>query len=317
MKEWNDLKIIGVDQGYGNMKTANTITPTGLVAYDEEPVFTGDTLVFGGKHYRIGVGHKEFVVDKTADDDFYILTLASIAKELRCAELTKAKIHLAVGLPMTWVGRQREQLRAYLLRNQEVTFLYNDEEYQLQMDGCSVFLQGYPAVLGLVGELQGDVLLADVGNGTMNILYLNDGRPNPAKVWTEKLGVEQCVIAVRSAVMNEFGVVIQDHTIEQVLRTNKAPINKKYLDCIRQTAKEYVAQLFTVLRRHEYDPDLIRLVVAGGGACLVKHFGKQKHNIQIVDDLCAAAKGYEFLALKKLEKEETSHGRVQTADHSL
>lgn len=25
-------------------------TPTGLVAYDEEPVFTGDTLVFGGKH---------------------------------------------------------------------------------------------------------------------------------------------------------------------------------------------------------------------------------------------------------------------------
>lgn len=50
MKEWNDLKIIGVDQGYGNMKTANTITPTGLVAYDEEPVFTGDTLVFGGKH---------------------------------------------------------------------------------------------------------------------------------------------------------------------------------------------------------------------------------------------------------------------------
>lgn len=61
MKEWNDLKIIGVDQGYGNMKTANTITPTGLVAYDEEPVFTGDTLVFGGKHYRIGVGHKASV----------------------------------------------------------------------------------------------------------------------------------------------------------------------------------------------------------------------------------------------------------------
>ena len=104
-------------------------------------------------------------------------------------------------------------------------------------------------------------------------------------------------------------------TIEQVLRTNKAPINKKYLDCIRQTAKEYVAQLFTVLRRHEYDPDLIRLVVSGGGACLVKHFGKQKHNIQIVDDLCAAAKGYEFLALKKLEKEETGNGRAKETVH--
>ncbi len=29
MKQFNDITIIGIDQGYGNMKTANTIFPYG------------------------------------------------------------------------------------------------------------------------------------------------------------------------------------------------------------------------------------------------------------------------------------------------
>ena len=35
----NDFIIVGVDAGYGNMKTANTIFPTGLAAMDTEPYF--------------------------------------------------------------------------------------------------------------------------------------------------------------------------------------------------------------------------------------------------------------------------------------
>ena len=32
MKQFNDITIIGIDQGYGNMKTANTIFPTAITA---------------------------------------------------------------------------------------------------------------------------------------------------------------------------------------------------------------------------------------------------------------------------------------------
>ena len=30
MKHYNDFLIVGIDHGYGNIKTANTVTPTGI-----------------------------------------------------------------------------------------------------------------------------------------------------------------------------------------------------------------------------------------------------------------------------------------------
>ena len=41
MRELNNIKIIAVDHGYGNIKTANTVTPTGVTAYETEPIFSG------------------------------------------------------------------------------------------------------------------------------------------------------------------------------------------------------------------------------------------------------------------------------------
>ena len=42
MKRLNDQFIIGVDHGYGNIKTANHCFKTGILGYDSEPLFTGD-----------------------------------------------------------------------------------------------------------------------------------------------------------------------------------------------------------------------------------------------------------------------------------
>lgn len=77
MKQFNDITIIGIDQGYGNMKTANTIFPTAITAYDTAPMFKGDVLEYGGKFYRVGEGHKGFVADKSTDGDFYVKTCLS------------------------------------------------------------------------------------------------------------------------------------------------------------------------------------------------------------------------------------------------
>ena len=58
--------------GYGNIKTANCCFPAGLTVHDAEPVFKDDLLVYDGRYYLIGTGHKEFKADKTGDDDYYI-----------------------------------------------------------------------------------------------------------------------------------------------------------------------------------------------------------------------------------------------------
>lgn len=41
MRKFNEMYVIGIDHGYGNMKTANCCFKTGLLSYDAEPLFTG------------------------------------------------------------------------------------------------------------------------------------------------------------------------------------------------------------------------------------------------------------------------------------
>ena len=103
----NGTIILGVDNGYGNVKTAHRVFPTGIIKCDSEPVLSKEYIEYDGSYYIIGEGHKGFVADKQEDDDTYILTLAAIAKELEARGLTETRIHLAVGLPLKWVQAQR------------------------------------------------------------------------------------------------------------------------------------------------------------------------------------------------------------------
>ena len=102
-----------------------TVTPTGITAYDTEPIFSGNILEYNGTYYRIGEGHKEFIPDKAMDEDYYLLTLMAVARELNAYGIREADVHLAAGLPLTWVRKQREDFRTYLLRNEYVSFHFN------------------------------------------------------------------------------------------------------------------------------------------------------------------------------------------------
>ena len=303
MRELNNIKIIAVDHGYGNIKTANTLTPTGVTAYETEPIFSGNILEYGGIYYRIGEGHKEFIADKAMDEDYYILTLMAVARELNVYGIREADVHLAAGLPLTWIRKQREDFRSYLLRNKEVNFRFNGKDYHIRFVGCSLFPQGYPAIINQLGNFRNESFSRH-WNGTMNILYINNkscGKP----LLDGKVCVNQCMIATKNAVLDSFGVKIEESTIEQVLRFGTADISKPYLDCITSIARRYVADIFATLRRYEYNPDLMRLYIVGGGGCLVKHFGQyDESRVTILDDICATAKGYEYLAFASLRRKE-------------
>ena len=155
VKDHQGMKIIGIDNGYGNIKTANCCFPAGLTAHNTEPVFKDDLLTYDGRYYLIGAGHKEFTADKTGDDDYYILTLAAIARELNVHGLTDATVRLAVGLPLTWVSRQREDFKVYLTRNREPSFIFRGKAYRVEIAGVDVFPQGFAAVAGQIRDFQG------------------------------------------------------------------------------------------------------------------------------------------------------------------
>ena len=60
MKQLMNMQIIGIDHGYGNLKTASGIFPASVLTFDHEPVHAQDLLIYNGKYHVIGSGHREF-----------------------------------------------------------------------------------------------------------------------------------------------------------------------------------------------------------------------------------------------------------------
>ena len=181
--------------------------------------------------------------------------------------------------------------------------MFKKVEYYVRIVGADVFPQGFSAIADRLGTFKGVTLLADIGNGTMNLLYLRNGKPDSLAMFTEKFGTQQCVQAIRAAFMDRYHTTIDDFTIQEVLRTGKAEIQKEYLELMTAVAQQYVAQIFQRLREHEYNPALMQLYVVGGGGCLIRNFGKyDRRRVTILDDICATAKGYEYLAERYLKK---------------
>ena len=297
MKDFKNKVIIGIDHGYGNIKTANHIFKTGIMEYDAEPLFTNDMLVYGGKYYTIGEGHKEFKAEKQNDDDYYVLTLAAIAMELDDNDLTEADVFIAAGLPLTWTSGQKAEFAAYLTTNERITFVFRKVRYRIRIVGAKIYPQGYAAVANFASSMKGVNMVADIGNGTMNTLTVINGAPQQGRMFTEKFGTHQCTLAVREQFMRQTRREIDDAIIEEVLINGKANLSDADLKIIKATATEYVNNIFRRLREHGYDDKSTTLYVTGGGGCLVKNFyDYNKSRVFFVDDICAAAKGYEHMA---------------------
>ena len=295
--------IIGIDTGYGNVKTRNFCFKTGVSVHEKEPTFKGNLLIYGGRYFVIGEEHKEFTAEKFQDNDNYILTLAAIARELEQRGLTSARVHIAAGLPLSWVSEQKDAYQQYLLQNETADFTFRGAQYHVEFAGADILPQGFSAIADHLKDFRGVNLLADIGNGTMNVMYIIDCRPQVRKCFTEKYGTNQCMLAVRENLMRLCTATVDESAIEQVFRTGTAEISERYLEVIRDTASEYVEGIFRKLREREYDPESMKLHIVGGGGCLVKNFGRYEADRVIInEDICATAKGYEYLAGLKLRQ---------------
>ena len=217
--------------------------------------------------------------------------------------MTQAPVYLAVGLPLTWVGQQKDSFIRYLTQVRNLEYTFNGRDFAVEIVGVEMYAQGFAAVADRLKEFSGVNMLCDIGNGTMNIMYINNGRPISGQCYTEKFGTHQCMLAAREALMRTLHLKVDDSIIEQVLRTGVSDVDEKVVAIIRDTASDYVTGIMRSLREHEYNPMLMKLWLMGGGACLIQHFGQiDPQRMVILDDIKATAKGYQRLTAKALRK---------------
>ncbi len=293
---------IGVDHGYAAIKTVHLAFPAGLAAYEHEPYTRRDVLEYGGKFYVVGSGRQPLQKDKTRTEDYYLLTLAAIAKELeyRHAERTCSVI-LAAGLPLTSFGRNKKKFRKYLLRDsQTAAFRYEGRDYAVAIRDVELFPQGYSAILTQSGLLdEPSVILADIGGWTVDLMRLDGRIPSAATCRSLELGMIRCLDEIAEQVRRALGITLTTAQIESVLRGDASRIGDQAKAIIHAQAEQYVRDLLAAIMESGLDVGAMPTVFLGGGAALLKRYVPPAGALfqpVILDDICLNAKGYERLA---------------------
>ena len=302
--------IIGVDHGYAAMKTAHFSFPTGLVAYEHEPYTLNDVLEYGGKYYVVGSGRQPIQKNKTQTEDYYLLTLAAIAKELAHRNVgTAADIHLAAGLPLTSFGRDKKAFQDYLCRGgKPVSFRYEGQDYAVTISKVSLFPQGYAAVLTQNGLLdEPSIIVADIGGWTVDLMRLDDRIPNAATCRSMELGMIRCLDEISEQIRRSLGLSMTAAQIESVLRADASRMDEDAKKIIRQEAERYTKRLLSAIAESGLDVRAMPAVFLGGGAALLKQYVSAADGLCrpiILDDVSLNAKGYERLTEQMAQRYE-------------
>ena len=207
--------IIGIDHGYYAIKTAHCSFPAGLTSYGEHEPYTRQGLLeFGGCFFVCGSGRQPIQRDKTMNDNYYLLTLAAIAKEIRQRGLPpECSVRIAAGLPLTSFGRDKPKFKDYLLRsNQPVNYKFEGVEYSITIEEVAVFPQGYAALMTETGLLQDEpsMLLMDLGGWTVDLMRIDNAIPVADTAHSLELGMIRCVDDIREQVRRETGLSLTD-----------------------------------------------------------------------------------------------------------
>ena len=265
--------IIGVDHGYAAMKTAHFSFHTGLVAHEHEPYTLNNVLEYGGKYYVVGSGRQPLQKDKTQTEDYYLLTLAAIAKELAYRNAgTAADIHLAAGLPLTSFGRDKKAFRDYLCRGgKPVSFRYEGEDYVITISKVSLYPQGYAAALTQGSLLdEPSVIVADIGGWTVDMMRLDNGSASAGTCRSLELGMIRCLDEAREQVLRDTGLSLTDAQIERVLSGQPCSMDEEARGVIERQGRQYTEHLLSAAMEAGFDLKALPVVILGGVKAIAK-----------------------------------------------
>lgn len=275
---------IGIDHGYYAIKTRHFSFPAGIAVYSHEPYTLQNTLEYGGKFYVCGTGRQPILRNKTENDNYYLLTLAAIAREIKQrGENTECSVTLAAGLPLAGFGREKKFFREYLLRSsQPVCFKFEGVPYKITIEDVNLFPQGYSAIAIHPELIQNEpsVLLMDIGGWTVDLMRLDNGVPNASTCRSLELGMIRCIDETKEQVRRDVGLSVTDAQVERVLAGKPCSMDEKARSIIRRQGRLYTERLLSAVMESGFDLKAIPVVMLGGGASVVKG------NVSPQDGLC-------------------------------
>lgn len=292
----NRVEVIGIDHGWSGMKTVHEVFTSGCKEISTEPAFTENLLEFGGKYYKIGSRRLEVKDTKVTDENYYMLTLAAVAKELKIRGRKTAHVLLAVGLPLTRFGDEKKEFVSYLSRKKEVSFTFEKEKYHIFIDNVCVYPQCYAAVIDRIDKFPEKQLVVDIGSWTVDIMPIIGHLPDESACVTQPHGIITCIQQINKECVRQLNAEVDEYDIQKAMISGGGDLPEKYREIIIKEIRAYCQQIYHNIRELGYNMDLTQIIFVGGGAGVMKRFGGlDQKNIGYIEDVKANAKGYEML----------------------
>ncbi len=287
---------IGIDHGWANMKTVHTVFTSGVKEITTEPALFSNVLEYRGKYYKIEGSRLEVKKNKVSDDNYYLLTLAALAKELKQRGQKNAHVLLAVGLPLTRFGDEKKDFISYLSRDREVVFRFEKVQYRVVVERVSVYPQCYGAVADMISSFPVKQLVVDIGSWTVDIMPIMEHEPDESACVTQPHGMITCIRQINKECVRQLNEEVDEAVIRQMMIKGSDDIPEPYTRIIENEFRKYAQKIYLGIRELGYNMSLTPIIFVGGGAVIMKRFGGlEQGNIRYIEDICANAKGYESL----------------------
>ena len=294
------LLVVGIDHGFSMMKTPHATFENGVEKLGGEATLTNNTLIYQGSYYKVGEGRLPLMQTKTENENYFLLTLAAIAKEMDIYQQCKADVILAVGLPFSRFGKEKDDFYRYLLRNEKIQFSYSGREYEIRIIDVYVFPQCYAAIADKLREYGRENLIVDIGSKTIDVIHTRNYVPVESESTSIPAALIQCMEGIKSNVYQNCNRRLSEDMIQQMILEKDVNIPTDCKVIIREGLADFAKGMEAKLAELGFDLEMFTVIYAGGGATLMKNYGTLKSaNIHYLEDVRANAKGYEFLAKQK------------------
>lgn len=309
--------IIGVDTGNSYMKTQRVAFASGLVDIGDNPSGgTSGILSIADKNYALSGERVVYQEDKTKREDYFILTLAAIAKELQFGNPTtnhfEREIFLSVGLPPEHIKRLGKSFTQYFLRPEPFTYTFETSEFTIAIPKVKLNPQGLSAAVPYMQELKKYkvVYVVDIGGYTTDVYRLISGKPDLGFVKTLDEGVLHLYDRIRGEAFHKLKVKPDNMELDELFISNFCP-NPKLKSLAYEIKRQYAPTILEMLTQIGVKFGNAYILFCGGGSALFKQdFLKSNEEfngsdwVRFIHGVHSNAKGYRFLAMSAMNDAE-------------
>lgn len=204
--------------------------------------------------------------------------------------------HIFMETSVVQFGAERKEFRDYLWHKERISFTFEGVHYSIFIDKVKIYAQCYAAIANRMGDLD-RLRCIDLGSWTLDVLSVRDRIPMDKDAYTYELGLITAIERIKKDALPKLKCEIPEDDIIDVIRGKQSNVNAEFVPFVEKGLQQYADEVEAKLREIKVDLQHENIVYVGGGACVMKRFGRtQGRNIQYVTDVKANAIGYRYLA---------------------